>query len=234
MTATAPLTGETVMQRRRTIRTRFFKPIPLIAMLLAILLPGQQIFAFWPTNIRVILVPGISFFDETHESITKSAMKELDNEFFSITNLTSSMKDAISEAADNNAKVDKDQKNGFLHFDGESFINGQNRLVQSKTAVINLLKNSKDGSAARAALGGALHTLQDFYSHSDWVELGNSGPNTAITSGGGISFSPPTERTCAIVLGIATGTIVSSNLTSGYYHGENEVKPSPDPGKCNH
>ena len=93
------------MHKRRTIRARLLKPIPLIATLLAIILPSQQFFAFWPTNIRVILVPGISFFDETHESITKSAMKELDNEFFSITSLTSSMKDAIDQVADNSDQV---------------------------------------------------------------------------------------------------------------------------------
>ena len=47
---------------------------PLIALLLVIALPTQQLLAFWPWNIRLIFS---SPFDDTHESITKSAMKDL-------------------------------------------------------------------------------------------------------------------------------------------------------------
>lgn len=163
-------------------------------------------------------------------------MKSLADEFFGISTLTKSMKDAIDETVEANAAVDENQINGFWHFDGESFENGRNRLVQLKSQIISQLQASTDGSAARRSLGAALHTLQDFYSHSNWVELGNSTPNTNITKGGALSFASSSERTCKdnLIFSGTSGVLVTSRLTSGYYGGEIEVKPAPDPGKCNH
>ena len=51
------------------------------------------------------------------------------------------------------------------------------RLTSLRANVISkITASSPDGaSASEKDLGGALHTLQDFYAHSNWVELGNAG-----------------------------------------------------------
>ena len=227
-----PLTARSSRPSLKHISIRALLSLGVAALVVAWTSDG--VVAFWPWDLRVIL--GSSIFDETHQSITKKAMTELDSEFFSITSLTQSMKDAIDETIEANAGVDDIQKFGFWHFDGESFPNGRDRVVALKAQVISQLQNSSDGAAARQSLGQALHTLQDFYSHSNWIELGHSSPNSAITASGPLSFSGSGERTCAdrILLPGTGGTLVTTKLTSGYYHDENEVKPVPDPGKCNH
>ena len=69
------------------------------------------------------------------------------------------------------------------HFDNESFPQGSLRLITLKGNIINELTYVTDanteagimnGRAAREYLGQALHTLQDFYAHSNWVELGKT------------------------------------------------------------
>ena len=59
------------------------------------------------------------------------------------------------------------------HFDSEYIIGSSIRLIHFKKQLIDLISSptNEDGQAARKLLGRALHTLQDFYSHSNWVEL---------------------------------------------------------------
>ena len=61
------------------------------------------------------------------------------------------------------------------HFDNEAIPEGNNR-IQVKRQII--IRNIQAGSyeKARTETGLALHTLQDFYSHSNWVELDNTEP----------------------------------------------------------
>jgi hypothetical protein len=69
----------------------------------------------------------------------------------------------------------------WFHFDRETFYQGSERLINLKKEIINQLMpvtsaNTEDtkarGRTARQYLGQALHTLQDFYAHSNWFELG--------------------------------------------------------------
>ena len=131
--------------------------------------------AFFPTN--VLAVGGL--LGRSHVRITSDAIEEIDAEFFALPKLTKSMKKAIEQIADANAEVDQDQVTSAKHFDGESFPEGQARLATLLTSIQNALA-ADDATGARSALGGALHTIQDFYSHSNWVELGNSAPNSAL------------------------------------------------------
>lgn len=39
---------------------------------------------------------------------------------------------------------------------------------------------NKDLDAARGRMGDLLHTLQDFYSHSNWIEMGRTDINDRI------------------------------------------------------
>jgi hypothetical protein len=121
------------------------------------------------------------------------------------------------------------------HFDDEAFVESSQRLLNLKESTIQKAL-AGDGDGAREDFGGALHTLQDFYSHSNWVELGM----TAIETRLGREVMQPLpigEATC----GGDFATLVGAGLTSettGYF-------PFPDPcaeglpdgtpdGKCRH
>ena len=56
------------------------------------------------------------------------------------------------------------------HFDNEEIDDSHQRLLEERLKVITAL-NSEDMSGARDLSGQLLHTLQDFYSHTNWVEM---------------------------------------------------------------
>lgn len=60
----------------------------------------------------------------------------------------------------------------WYHFDDECFHAGSQKLIEYKKAII---EGMLDGSTATTDrnLSFALHLLQDFYSHTDFIELGN-------------------------------------------------------------
>ncbi len=68
-------------------------------------------------------------------------------------------------------------------------------------------------ATAREVLGTGLHTIQGFYAHSNWVELGNSAPPNLVFE----QFLPselagPTDDTCD------SNGLITNLLTSGYFH----------------
>src|SRR6266850_567969 len=161
-------------------RVRQALALTLTALLIVVPTPfwsGSRVEAFVPTNLRAAVLT--SPFDQTHQSITEDAIKEIDQEFFSVTKLTKSMKKAIETIADANADVDGDQTTAAKHFDGESFPEGQVRLTGLFNDITSSLSSS-NAQGARKALGQALHTIQDFYSHSNWVENNGSAPNPLV------------------------------------------------------
>lgn len=122
---------------------------------------------------------------------------------------------------------------GANHFTEEMFAASSARLILLRAKVIALVTSDRpDGIAARAELGGALHTLQDFYAHANWVELGRSQINSAL--GRSILPNPDTNIvTCPTspeTLPPGGGPI----LTTGYYVGLLGCGPIPVPGKCYH
>ena len=191
--------------------------------------------AFFPTNL--LAVGGL--LGRSHVKITSDAIEELDAEFFALPKLTKSMKKAIEQIADANAEVDQDQVTSAKHFDAESFPEGQARLATLLTSIQNALA-ADDATGARAALGGALHTIQDFYSHSNWVELGNGGPHPGLGRPASIGRLPATTATCQACTGglppilcpNCSNNLITGALTSGYYSGEDRVKPNAN--KCSH
>ena len=83
---------------------------------------------------------------------------------------------AIKSISDANADVDlksEEDKLAEAHFDAEQFQSGQNRLVMLRENVVSSIR-MENFDLARQDTGRLLHTLQDFYSHSNWVENGNS------------------------------------------------------------
>lgn len=118
-----------------------------------------------------------------------------------------------------------------LHFDSEEFPLASKRLIDLRERVITKITTTALGASARADLGGALHTLQDFYAHSNWVELGRQAINQDL---GRQTFSKPGDNvaTCPNDPGVLSGEGLKQ-LTSGYFTlplGVCDVKP----GKCRH
>jgi hypothetical protein len=193
--------------------------------------------AFFPTNAR----SPFGLLGKTHEAITTEAITELDQEFFGINRLTSTMEAAIKEIWRANADVDDDQKTAAKHFDGESFSEGQARIINLRNGTIMSLQRD-DAQGARIQLGSALHTIQDFYSHSNWVELDNTAPHPGLgRPGNALNRLPATTATCrnctsggVFSFPDCSMNLITNGLTSGYYGGEDppfDVKPS---GKCSH
>ena len=104
---------------------------------------------------------------------------------------------AIDDIGDANAEVD-DREAGLAsaHFDAETFKKGQNRLVDLRRTVVDGIREERYEDA-RSETGRMLHTLQDFYSHSNWVEMGNSEPYSDLGKEGARPVvAPPTAPTC--------------------------------------
>src|SRR5262249_29386138 len=122
------------------------------------------------------------------------------------------------------------------HFDDDSFGGATTRLQNLKASVIaKITALHPDGAGAREDLGAALHTVQDFYAHSNWVELGNTSIESAL---GRTTLAPPPvgTSTCPTGPGILGG-VGLARATTGYF-------PFPNPcvlgwfgtpaGRCRH
>ncbi|MEQ2224580.1 hypothetical protein ILYODFUR_008971 [Ilyodon furcidens] len=127
-----------------------------------------------------------------------------------------------------------------FHFDQETFVQGRKIITEGMIAVkaSNKMENYE---AARQKLGEIMHPLQDFYSHSNWVELGNTLPNSNLirkdTSIGNIADK--SKATCRSCNGddcnnnILEDIIAGKILTSGYFGIATLVSTKPS-GKCSH
>lgn len=117
------------------------------------------------------------------------------------------------------------------HFDNEEFPAATTRLLNLKGYIIGqILSPSPNGKNARVALGGALHTIQDFYAHTNWVEMGN----TSIDIRLGRTTIPKPPLTLQSSPMTDPGVLLPRvpHLTSGYF-----LPPtfcSAPPGKTRH
>ena len=168
-------------------------------------------------------------------------------------------KDAIKtvQKANENTDLGREEKHlAAAHFDSEQFESGQDRLISLRQSVVSSIK-SGDYDAARRDTGRMFHTLQDFYSHSSWVENGNQDPNPVLGQPNKRieNTVSPTEETCTDCVrkglpftpakfhyyacrdNIKRSLIDNGILTSGYgavqtdYDGKVIEKR---PGKCSH
>ncbi|XP_067297251.1 von Willebrand factor A domain-containing protein 7-like [Pseudorasbora parva] len=143
---------------------------------------------------------------------------------------------AIKKVCTSNEQVDKYHiRDAEYHFDDESFLKGWNLIKKSVKAAKDAA-NEKNYDTAREWLGEALHPLQDFYSHSNWIELGNMFPYSNLIRPDRpidniAEGDRPTCRSCDndICKGnILEDIIQERKLTSGYFGS------SKKPGKCSH
>nr|XP_046266994.1 von Willebrand factor A domain-containing protein 7-like [Scatophagus argus] len=130
--------------------------------------------------------------------------------------------------------------NASFHFDEEMFVQGR-KIIAEGILAVKASNKQENFEAARQTLGEILHPLQDFYSHSNWVELGNKAPNSNLlrsdTSIGNIAEE--SRATCRSCDGqdcrnnILEDIINERILTSGYFGVVPFVSTKPK-GKCSH
>ncbi|XP_056135904.1 von Willebrand factor A domain-containing protein 7 [Lampris incognitus] len=124
------------------------------------------------------------------------------------------------------------------HFNSEAFLEGRG-LITGGVAVIKVNLRNENFQAARETLGKVLHTLQDFYSHSNWVELGYTEPYVNLIRPD-LPLENLADRDTATCSDCASGTcpnqilpniLQEKKLTSGYMGNSSPTKPK---GKCSH
>lgn len=203
--------------------------------------------AFGPWNWRYERYPGVpaGIVGNTHQSMTDNIIKKIDNDTYGV--ITHSMKKAMEQISEANAKIDDNQRKSSLHFDGESFVEGQEDLQKEVRNIKRELSTEQgitEPTKAREALGKALHAVQDYYSHSNWIETYPSGGINSNLGVAGVSLSelPPTTPTCndAGTCNCSSGACnnllpLQLMITSGYYR-SSKVKQDHEKktGKCSH
>src|SRR6266478_3843302 len=140
--------------------TNHFSIAALTVLIILIVCQDTQAFEPWK-NSRNFSFGRADPGDQSHESITEQAYNELQ---------IYRQRDVLEEIVLANGNTDYDELiSDVAHFDDASFRGSQLRL-QRLVNTIRSCMSASNLSGARRALGQALHTVQDFYSHSNWVE----------------------------------------------------------------
>lgn len=146
---------------------------------------------------------------------------------------------AIAALSDSNADVDSIMSGSAAlfhperHFTNERLGEASALLIANKAEIVSLVKAElPDGDKARDVLGRTLHTIQDFYSHSNWVEREGGIVNTALGQSelGNPAALPQNCPADPNMLGPDGG----GALTSAYYVGILGCSTLPVAGKCYH
>ncbi|XP_042355378.1 von Willebrand factor A domain-containing protein 7-like [Plectropomus leopardus] len=123
------------------------------------------------------------------------------------------------------------------HMDNELILEGR-RLITDGLSVVKASNKEQNFKPARERLGQILHTLQDFYSHSNWVEIGHKLPNSnLIRADTIINIAAKDRATCRNCVGnncrnnILEDILSENVLTTGYFALVFSSKPQ---GKCSH
>ena len=145
---------------------------------------------------------------------------------------------AIDDINDYQARTDTDEEDvAAAHFDSEQFADAQQRLVDFRE-IITMEISRGNYESARRFMGRLLHTLQDFYSHSNWIEIAvergeaNPSPNLNLGVRGksvGNTAGPntPTCRDCTktgdVILDLVIGVLPFIGSTSCYDDCEDNI-----------
>uniref|UniRef100_A0A8C2CWF9 von Willebrand factor A domain containing 10, tandem duplicate 2 n=1 Tax=Cyprinus carpio TaxID=7962 RepID=A0A8C2CWF9_CYPCA len=152
---------------------------------------------------------------------------------------TLSFYSAITETYLSNAAVDQVfALSEAHHIDNEAFSEGRD-LITRGVAAVKASVQQKSYISARISLGALCHTLQDFYSHSNWVELGSTAPFSTLIKpdlplNNIAGPSTPTCKSCTWPNcgdNILPEILLQKKLTSGYFSIFSSTKPA---GKCSH
>lgn len=132
---------------------------------------------------------------------------------------------ALIQVKDANASVDgwSHILDPEYHFDNNDYIASSKVLSDARLAIVSSIKIG-EYEDARKKLGQALHTVQDFYAHSNWVEKKLADPSLPYPELGKPNpFADPKlvfELNKACNLGGVEG---SSAITTGYW--DNQMGP---------
>ncbi|XP_051009495.1 von Willebrand factor A domain-containing protein 7 [Acomys russatus] len=143
---------------------------------------------------------------------------------------------ALGEVSRANAAQDflpASRSNPDLHFDAERLVQGRAHLVGALRETL-VAARALEYTLARQRLGAALHALQDFYSHSNWVELGERQPHPHLLWPRleFWSLAQVGDPTCSDCEGLSCpGNMPDLTLLTSGYFGMHPAKP---PGKCSH
>ena len=222
-----------------------------VLLLLAVNLFAGTCDAFFPWDWRENWVGGHG---TSHQAMTAGAFRSLAREQFKVETLSPSMTSALDTLIIYNARVDNDQFHSEKHCDAESFPEARTRLMDLMSKAVDELEKG-NSYLARQTVGEALHTVQDFYSHSTFIER--------LSSKEGENARPTTFRALFSLLGHIDrpGESVSTckdcrnrlltplcpdcqnnlvevdgqiPLTSGYYPGNNRPQKDTKAYKCQH
>ncbi|CAF1224195.1 unnamed protein product [Adineta ricciae] len=154
---------------------------------------------------------------------------------------------AVRIIASSNTKTDlKEMFKSESHFDSERFVGGSQLLMKRYQASIDSIQKAGNYDQARKTFGEMLHTLQDFYSHSNFIELNFTAPSDVL--GQRIfqtdEFASVSVRTCISCTGSACQTqsnldeniLKKKILTTGYFipKGLSLILGKKPKGKCSH
>lgn len=215
-----------------TTKSRFFRAVHVLVACFAILLCDPAL-AFKPWN---------------HDYINKEALRQVKVTTPDGTVLRFSDA-AIEEIQEADRSVDyvvsglQELWVAKLHCDDE--------LLEECSAVLKEYKEDRIVSQAdtsspkllRSVLGRALHTLQDFYAHSNWVNRipgpNNTAPNDKL--GKEIITSPKKkprdgedEVVCSDIYPDVLEGSGHTKITTGYFNFTGAIGWGPRPGKCAH
>jgi hypothetical protein len=136
--------------------------------------------------------------DPNHQEITREALAFL--------------KPAVlAQVVESNINVDKESFTfAPWHFDGCFFIESRDhindKLYQSRMALTP--NSSFDSLTAQTQFGRALHTVQDFYSHSNWVELRQRLPSLRELVDPGLGYWSLVSQPYGNVVGVENVLVV--------------------------
>ena len=130
---------------------------------------------------------------------------------------------AIRQICDANAAVDN---LASAHFDSEHFQEGQSRLVHLRQTIVEAILKEEYGKA-RVDTGRMLHTLQDFYSHSNWVEMNNREPHSGLGKDGvRLVVAGPNTPTCRDCRQNGLVCQILRDHAKYYYECQNNILPT--------
>jgi len=202
--------------------------------------------AFMPNDFFALGFGGLKSW--SHTKITEGAIMGLYPEFFGRNTADRRGLSAIARISDANARVDLGDEFDFSapHFTSENFNGAQQRVTSFKSKVISMMQGAPSNrtiSQAQVLLGRALHTVQDFYAHSNWVERNPSAPSTQVhptigVVGQPLNRPPRGTKTCQFCernnCDQCDNILVQNAiLTTGYYGGDDGRTGKPN-GKCAH
>lgn len=168
-----------------------------------------------------VATPARAFDVPYHQEITEYALKrirvEISGQEYTFTDK------AVLEICKANVATDNLVNAALFHpewhFTNEEFARNSKGLIDAKNrAIANLHGHFAFPQAhiARLDIGRALHTVQDFYAHSNWIELGRGG-NINDDLGRRLMYNPsPYLRTCPQWRDSLSGDGLAF-LTSAYY-----------------